>query len=391
MFSLSVAAQNVQVSTVSQLESAIATANSAGGGQTILLSDGIYTLNSTLYVNAPNITIAGLSADRTKVIIQGDAMSSSARVGTVIRVAGSNFTLRDVTLQKSKYHLLQIVGENNADGAVIRNCIMRDAYEQMLKVSIDPGNMSVTADNGLVENCLFEYTAGMGPQYYIGGVDAHGAKNWVVRRSTFRNISSPNTAAAEYAVHFWNGAANNTVEKNLIVNCDRGIGFGMQGAGTSGGVIRNNMVYHAAGGGPYADVGIALAESRSAQVYNNTVLLENDFPWTIEYRFAATTGVLVANNLTNKQIISRDGATGTISANVTSATTSWFSNASTGNLHLASAVAAVIDRGIGVSGLVDDFDGQSRLGSPSIDVGADEYGASTALAAPMPPSDVRVD
>jgi hypothetical protein len=219
------------VSSEAQLQSAIAAANNAGGGATILLADGTYTLTSTLYVNAPNVTIASQSGDRTKVIIQGDAMSSTAKIGNVIRAAGSNFTLHDVTLQKSGWHLVQIVGEANADGAVIRNCILRDAYEQMIKVSNDPTTPTVHGDNGLVENCLFEYTAGIGPEYYIGGIDAHASTGWVVRNNTFRSIISPSGSVAEFAVHFWDGSANNTVEKNLIVNCDRGIGFGMDGQG----------------------------------------------------------------------------------------------------------------------------------------------------------------
>lgn len=84
---------SVTVSDAVELESAVANANSAGGKRTILLRDGTYMLSDTLYVNAPNVTIAGLSGNRRNVIITGDAMSSSARIGNVIRVAASFISL----------------------------------------------------------------------------------------------------------------------------------------------------------------------------------------------------------------------------------------------------------------------------------------------------------
>ena len=152
----------VPVSTTAELRSAVAAANSAGGGYTIRIADGTYTLPDTLYVNAPNVTLVGASGDRSKVLIQGDAMSPNARVGNVIRVAARNFTLQHVTLARSGWHLIQIVGEEDADGAVIRDCVLRDAHEQMIKVTIGGG--PATGDNGLVENCVFEYSAGIGPQ-----------------------------------------------------------------------------------------------------------------------------------------------------------------------------------------------------------------------------------
>jgi hypothetical protein len=382
-------AQTVTVSSVTQLRDAVNAANGGSSNRTILLADGTYTLTDTLYVNASNVTIAGQSGDRTKVIIQGDAMSASARVGTLIRAAGSNFKLENVTLQRSRYHLIQIVGENNADGPVIRNCILRDAYEQMIKVSIDPANLSVASDNGLVENCVFEYTAGIGPQYYIAGIDAHGSKNWTVRGNTFKGIASPSVTVAEPAVHFWNGSANNVVERNTFINCDRSIGFGMDGRGNSGGIIRNNMIFHS-GAGSYADTAISLIESPGTSVYNNTILMQGSFPWAIEYRFASTTNVRILNNLTNKPIQARDGASGTVSSNVTNAQASWFVAPASGNLHLASAQSAVVDKGQTISGLTDDFDGESRPQGAGIDIGADEYGG-TAVVAPKPPTNVRVN
>jgi hypothetical protein len=388
ILSMPAVAGTVSVATASDLQNAIAKANSSGGNTTILLADGTYTLPDTLYINAPKISIAGQSANREKVIIQGDAMSASASVGNLIRVAASNFQLQDVTLQKSRWHLIQVVGEENADAPVIRNCILRDSFEQMVKVSFNAATPEITGDNGLIENCIFEYSAGIGPQYYIGGIDAHGAKNWMVRNNTFRSIISPSDAVAEFAVHFWNGSANNTVEKNLIVNCDRGIGFGMEGkTPNNGGVIRNNMIYHAANAGQFADTGIALIESPNSQVYNNSIIMDNSFPWAIEYRFANTSGVLIANNLSNKPVMSRDGASGTVSKNVSNAAGIWFANKASGDLHLASAVTGVVASGESITGLVEDFDGQARP-SNSIDIGADQL--VSVATSPQPPTKLRI-
>src|SRR5690349_24988480 len=89
--SLSAQAQTtINVSSAAQLQSAVQTANGAGGNRVISVADGTYTLSDTLYVNAPNISIVGASGNREAVIIQGTGMSSTASIGTLIRVAGSN-------------------------------------------------------------------------------------------------------------------------------------------------------------------------------------------------------------------------------------------------------------------------------------------------------------
>lgn len=384
---LAAAQTAIDVSTTAALQNAVSTANSLGGNVTISLADGTYSLTDTLYVNAPRVTITGASGDRTRVVIQGDAMSDTANVKNLIRVAASNFTLQNVTLRRAGWHLLQIAGESNADSPVVRNVIFRDSYQQMLKVSTAPNAPVEGSDNGLVESSLFEYTAGIGPQYYIGGIDAHNARNWIVRNNTFRGIASPSTGVAEFAIHFWNSSADNLVEKNLIVNCDRGIGFGLDGRPNSAGIIRNNMIYHADNGAPYADAPIALTESRDTQVYNNTIYLENSFPWAIEYRFPTTSGVTIVNNLANRPVRQRDGASGTTANNVANAAASWFVNPAGGDLHLSSGVSSVMDKGQSVAGLTDDFDGQARPQGAGIDIGADEVSAAVA---PKPPTNVEV-
>jgi len=155
------------------------------------------------------------------------------------------------------------------------------------------------------------------------------------------------------------------------VNCDRGIGFGLGDRGHVGGTIRNNMIYHDGSEG-FADVQIGLEDARNSQVYNNTIFMANSYQNAIEYRFESTTGVQIYNNLTNRAITARDGASGTVASNITNAQAGWFVSPSSGNLHLSSSVSSVVDQGRNISGLTNDFDGELRPRGSGIDVGADE-------------------
>jgi hypothetical protein len=288
----------------------------------------------------------------------------------IFNVAGSRFTVQDVTLRRVSQHAIQL--QVDVDSVVIRNVHILDTGEQMVKVAYNPSNPSLSSDDGVLEGCLLEYSAGIGPQYYIGGIDAHNAKNWIIRGNIFKGIRSPSATVAEHAIHFWSDSQNTLVEGNLIINCDRGIGFGLGASGHGGGIIRNNMIYHDSSE-MFADVGIGLESAPGAQVYNNTIFFENSYPNAIEYRWPSTTGVLVANNLTNKDIALRDGASGNVSHNVTTASGPWFVDPSSGDLHLSYEVPAAVDQGLTISGLTDDFDGDHRPRGAGIDVGADEY------------------
>ncbi|MEW6368682.1 MAG: IPT/TIG domain-containing protein [Acidobacteriota bacterium] len=366
----------VTVSTTAQLAAAIENAN-AGGDKTILLQNGTYTLDNMLWVSAHGVTVRSVSGNRDAVVIQGHGMYGG--VSHVFNVQGDNFSVSDVTLRGVANHAVQLQPE--ADSPVLRNLYILDAYEQMVKIPYYPDNLSVSTDNGIMEGCLLEYSAGIGPQYYIGGIDAHNARNWIVRDNVFKGIRSPSDDVAEHAIHFWSGSQGTLVERNLIINCDRGIGFGLGDRGHIGGIIRNNMIYHDSSEG-FADVGIGIESAVNTQVYNNTVYMQNSYPNAIEYRFAATTGAYIANNLTNRAIARRDGASGTATSNVTTAVAGYFVNASAGDLHLASAVGGVADAGIAIAGLTNDFDGHARPYGAGIDIGADEYGTSPSCVAP---------
>ncbi|MBN9429699.1 MAG: hypothetical protein J0H09_24660, partial [Burkholderiales bacterium] len=105
----------IVVSSTTELEAAVRHANSKGGYVTIELHDGRYLLSQTLVVEAPHIALVSRSGRPADVVIAGDAMNSKARIGNLIRVAGSDFTLRGITLERSGRHLIQIAGENDVD------------------------------------------------------------------------------------------------------------------------------------------------------------------------------------------------------------------------------------------------------------------------------------
>jgi len=371
------------VATVGELASAISAANS-GGDPVIVVQDGTYTF-STQYgylISGHGITIRGQSGNRDAVILEGQGMMNNA-VTHIFQVTGDDCTIQDMTLREVRSHAVQVHGESphSGDGFTIRNVVIQDTGEQLLKVSARTGE-SDSADDGLVEGCRFEYTAGIGPQWYIGGVDAHTSNDWIVRDNEFYSIRSPESNVAEYAIHFWSGSSNIVVERNLVVNCDRGIGFGLGSRGTSGGIIRNNMIYHASLGGT-EDVGIGLETATNCKVYHNTVFQEHSFPGAISVRFSASTGVEIKNNLVYANGASpiwyRDGATADAAGNVTNAQGSWFVDAAGGDLHLLDgSVGEVIDQGVELPGMADDIDEDSRPHGDAPDVGADEFMGSAS-------------
>jgi hypothetical protein len=305
--------QKMNVTDSAGLISAIAKANRYGDTR-IELADGHYSISHTLMIRADNITLVSGSGKAESVIISGNGMRPSKKVDNLIRVSGKYFTLEGITLEQAGNHLVQIAGEEDADYPTLRNCILKDSYEQLFKVSYNR-QTQVASDHGLIENCQFVYSAGIGPQFYIGGIDVHGGKHWIVKNNVFRDIASPSKHIAEHAIHFWNKTEFTLIEHNIIINCDRGVGFGMKGRPSLGGTIRNNLIYHEDNAHPFADAGITIEESPNTTVENNTIVLLHSYPNAIEYRFESTVNVVISNNLLNKAIRQRNGAQAKLSNN----------------------------------------------------------------------------
>jgi hypothetical protein len=311
------ALQTINVNNTAQLYKAVYQANRSKGATSIVLADGRYNITQRLSFTGSNINLTSMSGDPTLVILSGQGMKKSPSAEILIDVSGSNISLSGITLEQSANHLIQVRAETNADNFSLDNCILRDSYEQLLKVSSSSKD-DLFSDNGSIKNCLFEYTAGIGPQFYIGGIDAHRSRNWIVEGNTFKNIASPSKHVAEHAIHFWRRSANITVINNTIEDCDRGIGFGLGNDlnnHTDGGLIAYNFIRSTNQSHPYADAGIILEASPNVKIINNQVYIETSYPNAIEYRFTGTKNVLIQNNITNKSIRSKDGGQAVLSGN----------------------------------------------------------------------------
>src|SRR5262249_47982629 len=179
---------------------------------------------------------------------------------------------------------------------------------------------------------------------------------------------------------------NATVVGNTFINNQREIAFGLSTPtvitdDNSGGLIANNMIYRS--GTQHGDVAIGVWNSPNTEVAYNTVILNADYPNAVEYRFTTTTGVKILYNLTDSAITVRDGATGTVTGNVTTAQTSWFVNPSIGDLHLKSTATGAIGKGVFLSEVPKDYDGQARPSTSATDIGADEYVSGTGSPASL--------
>ncbi len=304
-----------QISNILLLEDTLRSTAHCTTSQSFNLAPGVYPILNTIHIKRDNLKIIGDSINPHTVVITGDKMASDAIVGNVIKISGKNVSIDGITLENSKFHLIQVAGEKGAQAPTIKNSILRNSYQQLMKVTYGK-KLENRVRNGLVENCLFEYTAGIGPNWYIGGIDAHGGIDWVVKSNLFKNIASPINREAEHAIHFWNQSENNTVLNNIIINSDRSIGFGLgKKKGNLGGIIQNNIIIHNKPSHPFADVGIAIESSPDTIIVKNLIAMRNYYPNAIEYRFRDTKDAHIKENLTTKRIRKRNGANAALENN----------------------------------------------------------------------------
>ena len=383
----------VHVSTVAQLQSAV---NGASAGDTILIADGTYNLDGVyLRVDTPHVTLRSASGDREAVRLDGNYLTTE-----IVQVVASDVTIADLTLREAYDHPIHVITDGDDTlNTLIYNVHIVDPGQQAIK--INPGTSGGYPDGGTVACSHIELTGAGRPHIrdncYTGGIDAHQARDWTVRDNTIDGFWCA-SGLSEHGIHFWRGCRDPVVERNVLRNNARGIGFGLATSGDGrtypddpcpgasgyvdhfGGIVRNNIVFANDGGlfgSQYGfDCGICLWNACGPWVGHNTVA-STQAPFSgIEWRFP-NTDVDLVNNLLTHNLMDRDGlGTARLSNNREDQPLSLFVDGAGGDLHLVSTAAAAIDQGAAVGAWCsDDVDGQSRPAGPGFDIGADEYRA----------------
>jgi PKD repeat protein len=378
----------ITVASEAALQAAVDTLTS---GTTIVLQPGTYRLTRELRIRngLTNVGIRGATTSRDDVVILGSGMESPG-INIALKVENAQDVLiANLSIGQAYWHALQLQGEAGAERVRMYNVRLFDTGQQLLKSTVDPGNPN-GVDDVTVEYSLIEYSQ-IGPSHgYTEGIDVHHGARWTIRHNLFRNIRVPESAPDKYrpAILMWSGSRDTVVHGNMFVNCERGIIFGLgpqAGYVNShvGGAIYNNVIWRAEP--TNADAGISLWDSPGTQVVHNTVIQNGTYPNAIEYRFPSTTGVTIANNLTDGAIGQRDGAQAAVVANYTAAAAELFVDAGSGDLHLATAASQAIDQGVVVPEVGWDWDGDTRPSGTAPDLGADEARLAASVPVNQPP------
>jgi hypothetical protein len=358
-------------------------------GATILFSDGVYSTVDRLNVTAAGVTLRSKSGNPTGVVIDGIYANDE-----IIFVSAPNVTIAEMTVTHAVNHPIHISPPDagpDVTGVRLYRLRIVDGGEQFVKVNPN-GARTFWVDNGRLEcSTLLLTDAGRphvvslpGLPCYTGGIDAHSARGWVVRRNRFEGFWCE-MGLSEHAIHFWNSSRDTLAENNVVVNSAMGIGFGLGDTGTVrnypdnpypgvgfvghyDGIIRNNVIYADIA---RFDTGIALEQARGVRVYHNTVYTSaavTSFFSSIDYRFA-NTAAEIRNNLV-RRISMRDGAMGTVDHNLENVPAAYFVDPAMQDLHLVATAANAIDKAVVVPEAGLDMDGAVHGAFP--DLGAYE-------------------
>ncbi|HOC42309.1 MAG TPA: hypothetical protein PKJ99_04740 [Thermoanaerobaculales bacterium] len=358
--------------------------------QAIVIAPGTYDLSAVVFPNgidgrltvgrygAPsisNVQIRGATGDPADVVLHGAGMTDPIVPFGFQIFTATDVLIADLTIGSVYYHAVAIQNDQGATRVRLYHCRLHDAGEQIVK-----GNRGASpgAADVVIEYCEVSLSDGaiVHPDLgycYTNAIDAIGGQRWVIRDNLIRGIWCQDGDLAGPAVLMWQGSADTVVERNVFVDCSRGVSLGLVSPQDhTGGVVRNNFLRWNPQAGYTVDVPI-YTTSPGAAIFHNSVLTHGLYDAAVEVRYAGATGVEVRGNLMDGAVRARDGAAPLVVDNITDADPGWFVDESAGDLHLLPAAAAAIDQLDPLPACSDDFDGAARPATAgAVDVGADE-------------------
>lgn len=362
----------LRVATAQELLAAI---DQVGQGGTILLSDGEYKVPRVIVLaGKKKVAMRSASGDPAKVILRGRGWESEAKGDDILHIGRCDgVTIADLTFMDCRSYGIKVEAENAPKEVHIYNCRFRDIGVRAIKGSAgkDP---NVRAVKGSVRYCQFENTKVPPADWlyggdYIAAIDMMALEDWTFSDNSFRNLKGRN-GGGRAAIFIWVRSRQVVVERNVIVNCDRGVAFGNPGQSTANaggeplvyvadGMIRNNFI---AGG---ADCGIELWYGQRINVYHNTIW-RPERNWSRGIRIGTgTSETQIVNNLVHGEI-RREGGEAELRNNLAGRLEGYFVDAVSGNLALTAGASGAIGQGVSLLEVTEDIRGRRRGGRPDL-------------------------
>ncbi len=377
----------VNVATTADMQNAV---RNAWSGDEIIIAPGTYQPTVYLTISANNVTVRGATGDPADVVIRGAGMNVNPGNGPREGFAlyADDITIRDLTVAEYYYHAIHFgVG---ADRMHIDNVVTRNNGQQHIKGA--KPNVGGIIENTLCEQTYVRTNEPNDPRGYdyVGGIDLHGGRDFIIRDTMVRNIMGAG-GDADGSIFAWNESANVTVERCIVIGGNRGICFGNNSGGrygydVDGGIIRNCFVYARTGATPDpnqpwlgdADIGIDLAFVRNVKVYHNTIWTNSDgYGRTVQFYDSwslPNVNLDLSRNIIRGNIRDWTGGRYTASDNITGGTAraNWFVDAANADFHLTRNAVGAIDQVAALADVPTDIDGHPRPLGLAADIGADE-------------------
>ena len=362
----------IRVVTVDELLAAI---DRVVPGGAILLADGHYKLPRVMVLQQKkDLTIRSAAGDPSKVTLSGQGWDSNAQGDDLIHIGHCDgVTIADLTFADCRSYGIKVEAENTPRNIHIYNCRFRNMGVRAIKGSAgkDP---DTRAAKGSVRYCVFENTRMPPADWlyggdYISAIDMMALEDWTFSDNCFRNIKGRN-GGGRAALFIWVRSRRVVVERNLIIDCDRGIAFGNPGQSTanlaeerlvyvSDSVIRNNFIV----GG--SDCGIELWYAEQIKVCNNSIW-RPERNWNRGIRIGTGTAHTdIVNNLVHGEI-RLDGGEAKLRHNVARRLDGYFTDPASGNLALTSAATEAMDHGVPLPEVRDDIRQRRRGRHPDL-------------------------
>jgi len=355
----------VNVSNADALESAV---NGASSGQVIMVAAGTYNVGDSMWLNADNVTLRGATGTAADVVIEG---GDWVYIG--LNVRGDGATIADLTIQNFTEHAIHIAQDDgeSVDDTLIYNTRLLDPTDaQIIKISAHCNYPPIFNENIEIACSEIAYSD-RAPGSYTNGISAHSTRGMHIHDNVISNIRGSGDNIGP-AILVWNASEDTLIERNVIVNCHRGIALGNPWGDCArdihnfGGVVVNNCVVNDS----YAETGI---EAMLAQDYliafNSIAHLDGSDAPAIDAYGDVTNGRIIGN-LTNTWINIRGGASAEQVCNITDAGAGWFEAPGLNDLHLSGGGAAAVDACDSIAEVRGDMDGEVRT-SPT-EAGADQ-------------------